>query len=174
MSFRQARGKIALIRVASAILPESFLPSSNSYLAEHDAQWIVRLAMSLFWSNAANCLIRGFSHTPRAIFFRSSVIQTGPACLGHQLQTFASTAAVLQKSETAETQEKEAKNVAEAQNQDRKAPRKSTAKTSSLRRVAVEAQRSRGFVRGKGSKRFIDPDVDTKVRALGKTVGSLY
>lgn len=120
MSFRQARGKIALIRVASAILPESFLPSSNSYLAEHDAQWIVRLAMSLFWSNAANCLIRGFSHTPRAIFFRSSVIQTGPACLGHQLQTFASTAAVLQKSETAETQEKEAKNVAEAQNQDRK------------------------------------------------------
>ncbi|KAF1950221.1 DUF155-domain-containing protein [Byssothecium circinans] len=44
----------------------------------------------------------------------------------------------------------------------RKGARKSAEKTSSLRRVAVEAQRSRGFVRGRGNKRFVDPDVDTK------------
>jgi hypothetical protein len=30
--------------------------------------------------------------------------------------------------------------------------------------VAVEAQRSRGFVRGRGNRRFVDPDVETKVR----------
>ncbi|KAF2641392.1 DUF155-domain-containing protein [Massarina eburnea CBS 473.64] len=45
---------------------------------------------------------------------------------------------------------------------DRKGARKNVAKTSSLRRVAVEAQRSRGFVKGRGSKKFVDPDVDTK------------
>jgi hypothetical protein len=52
----------------------------------------------------------------------------------------------------------------------RKAPRKNAGKPSSLRRVAVEAQRSRGsFVKGKGSKRFVDPEVDTKV---GCTTGN--
>lgn len=46
----------------------------------------------------------------------------------------------------------------------RKAPRKNAGKPSSLRRVAVEAQRSRGsFVKGKGNKRFVDPEVETKV-----------
>lgn len=36
-------------------------------------------------------------------------------------------------------------------------------KTSSLRRVAVEAQRSRAsFVKGKGNKRFVDPEAETK------------
>ena len=49
------------------------------------------------------------------------------------------------------------------QRSDRKVPRKSAGKTSSLRRVAVEAERSRDFVKGKGSKRFVDPDVETKV-----------
>lgn len=33
---------------------------------------------------------------------------------------------------------------------------------SSLRRVAVEAQRSRGPIKGKGNKRFVDPDAETK------------
>lgn len=45
----------------------------------------------------------------------------------------------------------------------RKPARKNSGKTSSLRRVAVEAQRSRGgFVKGKGNKRFVDPDANTK------------
>jgi len=52
----------------------------------------------------------------------------------------------------------------------RKAPRKNAGKPSSLRRVAVEAQRSRGsFVKGKGNKRFVDPEVETKV---GCTTGN--
>ncbi|KAF2500328.1 DUF155-domain-containing protein [Lophium mytilinum] len=47
--------------------------------------------------------------------------------------------------------------------QDQRKPRNSVAKTSSLRRVAVEAQRSRGgLVKGRGNKRFVDPDVATK------------
>ncbi|KAF2122104.1 hypothetical protein BDV96DRAFT_562922 [Lophiotrema nucula] len=50
----------------------------------------------------------------------------------------------------------------EDQKTERKGPRKNAGKTSSLRRVAVEAQRSRGFVKGKGSKRFIDPEAATK------------
>lgn len=45
-----------------------------------------------------------------------------------------------------------------------KKSKKHAGKTSSLRRVAVEAQRSRqGFVKGRGNKRFVDPQVDTKV-----------
>jgi uncharacterized Rmd1/YagE family protein len=50
----------------------------------------------------------------------------------------------------------------EAQKQEHNRSRKNAAKTSSLRRVAVEAQRSRGFVKGRGSKRFVDPDVEKK------------
>ncbi|XPS68329.1 hypothetical protein M3J07_000613 [Ascochyta lentis] len=40
--------------------------------------------------------------------------------------------------------------------------RKTTGKTSSLRSVAVEAQRSRTFVKSRGRTRFIDPDAETK------------
>ncbi|PNS21849.1 MIOREX complex component 10 [Sphaceloma murrayae] len=43
---------------------------------------------------------------------------------------------------------------------DAKSAKRKTA--TSLRRVALEAQRSRHFVRGKGRKRFIDPGVETK------------
>lgn len=63
--------------------------------------------------------------------------------------------------------ETEAEQIAKGVSQvpERKGPRKNASKTSSLRRVAVEAQnqRSRGFVKGRGNKRFVDPDVDTKV-----------
>lgn len=52
---------------------------------------------------------------------------------------------------------------ADAHKAGRKGARKNAGQTSSLRRVAVEAQRSRGFVKGRGSKRFVDPHVDTKV-----------
>ena len=44
----------------------------------------------------------------------------------------------------------------------RKAPRKNATKTSSLRSIAVEAQRSRAFVKSRGKTRFIDPDAETK------------
>jgi uncharacterized Rmd1/YagE family protein len=50
----------------------------------------------------------------------------------------------------------------DAQKQEEKRARKTTTKPSSLRRVAVEAQRSRGFVKGRGNMRFVDPEVDTK------------
>jgi hypothetical protein len=51
------------------------------------------------------------------------------------------------------------------QKADKKGTKKHAGKTSSLRRVAVEAQRSRqGFVKGRGNKRFVAPHVDTKVR----------
>lgn len=44
----------------------------------------------------------------------------------------------------------------------RSGARKGAGKTSSLRSIAVEAQRSRAFVKSKGRTRFIDPDADTK------------
>jgi hypothetical protein len=44
-----------------------------------------------------------------------------------------------------------------------KPPRKNASKTSSLRSVAVEAQRSRTFVKSRGRQRFVDPDAETKV-----------
>jgi uncharacterized Rmd1/YagE family protein len=48
------------------------------------------------------------------------------------------------------------------QKANRKNARKNAGKTSSLRSVAVEAQRSRAFVKSRGRTRFIDPDADTK------------
>jgi uncharacterized Rmd1/YagE family protein len=44
----------------------------------------------------------------------------------------------------------------------RKGARKNAGKTSSLRSVAVEAQRSRAFVKSRGRTRFVDPDAETK------------
>jgi hypothetical protein len=49
-----------------------------------------------------------------------------------------------------------------------KAARKNAGKTSSLRSVAVEAQRSQTLVKSRGRQRFIDPDADTKVHIAGK------
>lgn len=67
--------------------------------------------------------------------------------------------------EETETAVKE-ESIAENRNKEKKGKKYGT-KTSSLRRVAVEAQRSRqGFVKGRGSKRFIDPHVETKVCTL--------
>jgi hypothetical protein len=51
-----------------------------------------------------------------------------------------------------------------AQKSTQKSPRKIAGKTSSLRSVAVEAQRSRTFVKSRGKQRFIDPDAETKVQ----------
>ncbi|KAH8643874.1 hypothetical protein IG631_01338 [Alternaria alternata] len=47
------------------------------------------------------------------------------------------------------------------QNANRKGARKNAGKTS-LRSIAVEAQRSRAFVKSRGRTRFIDPDAETK------------
>ncbi|KAI8939385.1 hypothetical protein NX059_003168 [Plenodomus lindquistii] len=44
----------------------------------------------------------------------------------------------------------------------RKGARKTAAKTSSLRSVAVEAQNARAFIKSRGRTRFIDPDAETK------------
>lgn len=88
-------------------------------------------------------------------------------------RTFTSTAIVRKRADKIDfTQKQEIGGEAPGKKEDtvdngaesRKGPRNNAAKTSSLRRVAVEAQRSRGFVRGRGNKRFVDPDVDTKVR----------
>jgi len=46
------------------------------------------------------------------------------------------------------------------------APRPSAGKTS-LRRVSIEAERSRVIVRNRHGRRFVDPDIDTKVYADG-------
>lgn len=47
-----------------------------------------------------------------------------------------------------------------------KGAKKSAGKTS-LRRVAVEVERlRRGFIKEKGNKRFVDPDLETKVLSL--------
>ncbi|KAF1920682.1 hypothetical protein BDU57DRAFT_438006 [Ampelomyces quisqualis] len=43
-----------------------------------------------------------------------------------------------------------------------KPPRKNASKTSSLRSIAVEAQRSRTLVKSRGRQRFVDPDAQTK------------
>jgi len=44
-------------------------------------------------------------------------------------------------------------------------PRPSAGKTS-LRRVSIEAERSRVIVRNRHGRRFVDPDIDTKVNIV--------
>ncbi|PVI03284.1 DUF155-domain-containing protein [Periconia macrospinosa] len=86
-------------------------------------------------------------------------------------RTFTSTATICKKADKIDfTQKQEIEREAPGKKDEtvddgaatRKGARKNAGKTSSLRRVAVEAQRSRGFVKGRGNKRFVDPDVDTK------------
>jgi hypothetical protein len=85
------------------------------------------------------------------------------------VRSFGSTRIVYKKADVTQAQKPEGETEPapapkqENQKHERNRPRKNATKTSSLRRVAVEAQRSRGFVKGRGSKRFVDPDVDTKV-----------
>ncbi|KAJ4348298.1 uncharacterized protein N0V89_009671 [Didymosphaeria variabile] len=84
-------------------------------------------------------------------------------------RSYRSTATAYRKIDFAQKQDPEVEvttkgeNNPETQKAYQKGTKKHATKTSSLRRVAVEAQRSRqGFVKGRGSKRFVDPHVDTK------------
>jgi hypothetical protein len=70
-----------------------------------------------------------------------------------------------------EKQESELPSKDQSQKSERKAQRKNATKTSSLRRVAVEAQRSRRLVKGRGNFRFVDPEVETKVSYVGMVYG---
>ncbi|KAF1838010.1 DUF155-domain-containing protein [Decorospora gaudefroyi] len=65
-----------------------------------------------------------------------------------------------QKQDAAATKEDGVKGAQQKGN--RKGARKNATKTSSLRSVAVEAQRSRAFIKSRGRTRFIDPDAETK------------
>ncbi|KAF2018336.1 DUF155-domain-containing protein [Aaosphaeria arxii CBS 175.79] len=122
--------------------------------------------MTFLRINAANTLKRSFA-SPTAIRpTRLSKRSTCPAWQAPNLavRSISSTKIREKKVEFTQKQEAEAATPTKDDNraQDRKVPRKNAAKTSSLRRVAVEAQRSRGIVRGKGNKRFVDPDAETK------------
>ncbi|KAF2175565.1 DUF155-domain-containing protein [Zopfia rhizophila CBS 207.26] len=116
--------------------------------------------------NAVNCLLRSFAPIPRVCNFRRS--SRGPYNLSswknHSTRPFSSSRIVSKKIDFTQKQDQVAETISkdEIEKSERKSPRKNATKTSSLRRVAVEAQRSRGFVKGKGNKRFVDPDVDTK------------
>lgn len=51
----------------------------------------------------------------------------------------------------------------EAQEKKLKAAARPSAGKTSLRRVSIEAERSRVIVRNRGGRRFVDPDIETKV-----------
>tara|TARA_R110002003_G_scaffold198_11_gene15485 strand:+ start:17317 stop:18729 length:1413 start_codon:yes stop_codon:yes gene_type:complete len=111
-----------------------------------------------------NGLIRGLAHAPRI----ASPALSRPAqqkCLV-AARCFATTHAWRKKIDFTQRQEEETvKDDLGNENRQKtgpKATRKNAGKTSSLRSVAVEAQRSRSFVKSRGRQRFIDPDADTK------------
>jgi uncharacterized Rmd1/YagE family protein len=125
--------------------------------------------MTLFRPNVFECLTKSIAPAARVTRRRPvSRITPSIARWPNLARTFTSTRPVYkkpvdftQKQELASESTTSNETAAEAKDQ-QKAPRKNAGKTSSLRRVAVEAQRSRGFVKGRGSRRFVDPDVDTK------------
>jgi hypothetical protein len=159
-----------------------FPPQSDPLLAplvrlyfQHHVPRQFLLAMTMLRQNALNCIKRSCADTAHASAFWKS--HRTPRCLPawqHPLSRPLSSTTALrkkldfiqkqdQKQDSKQEPESDASSRELSQKAERKGPRKNAGKTSSLRRVAVEAQRSRGFVKGKGNKRFVDPDVETKV-----------
>ncbi|KAF2277542.1 DUF155-domain-containing protein [Westerdykella ornata] len=122
--------------------------------------------MTVFRPHALRCLTGSFAPCPRAAAERSrapiSSLYQGAASLPSR--NFSSNRSLYKKVDFTQKVDVEAETAPkeEQQKQERNRSRKNAAKTSSLRRVAVEAQRSRGFVKGRGNKRFVDPEVETK------------
>ncbi|KAF2008187.1 DUF155-domain-containing protein [Amniculicola lignicola CBS 123094] len=116
--------------------------------------------MNFLRPNAVNCITRGLAPAIRIPTTRSP--WRWPSST---VRKFSTTTAAFKKIEFTQKQEptSDAARKDELPETELKATRKSATKTSSLRRVAAEAQRSRSLVKGKGNKRFVDPDVDTKI-----------
>lgn len=117
--------------------------------------------MTIFRPATIGCLARSLTHAPR--IHSSRTLQHGvPA------RSFSSTFRLSKKIDFIQRQEQksEAKQEEATAKDDiklnHKPPRKNAGKTSSLRSVAVQAQRSRSFVKSRGRQRFIDPDAATK------------
>lgn len=115
------------------------------------------------------CLTRSVVSASRTLL-PHTYYQLAPIPAWHSTRCFQSTATARKKIDFAQKQVSEADIPAkevrstETNEMNKKDTKKHGGKTSSLRRVAVEAQWSRqGFVKGRGSKRFVDPHVDTKV-----------
>jgi hypothetical protein len=149
------------------------LPPVSAQLSthrEHDAQIFGCPAMTFPRLNAVNCLIRSLAPCPRA----ASVPKRGLLRRQQPARPFSSSGISYKKLDFTQKVEQvpEVAPKEETQNHERNRSRKNAAKTSSLRRVAVEAQSARGFVKGKGNKRFVDPDVERKV-SISKGVRGL-
>jgi len=74
-------------------------------------------------------------------------------CSAEYVRFFSTSISRFKKSEQQEESQKE---------KPKPVPRPSAGKTS-LRRVSIEAERSRVIVRNRHGRRFVDPDIDTKV-----------
>ncbi|KAL1602855.1 hypothetical protein SLS60_006277 [Paraconiothyrium brasiliense] len=115
-----------------------------------------------------NYSARSFASASRTLLHRvPGILEHRP--VWYPARFYRSTAPSYKKIDSAQKQGLEAEvttkgeNNTETQKTYQRGTKKHAGKTSSLRRVAVEAQRSRQrFVKGRGSKRFVDPHVDTK------------
>lgn len=120
--------------------------------------------------NAVNCLFRSCGPVPHAASLRTLSRLSGEPFPLPKISTRALSfsRSLRQKVDVAGGQEKRQNISAESRNHDgaqaaARKPSPRATQPSSLRRVAVEAQRSRGPIKGKGNKRFVDPDAETKV-----------
>ncbi|KAH7085310.1 hypothetical protein BKA63DRAFT_400881 [Paraphoma chrysanthemicola] len=119
--------------------------------------------MTLIRLQNLNGLTRSLAHAPR--ISKQSLRQPRYVAFVNDARCFATTTAWGKKIDFTQQQEvASAKDEIEKGSQQKLGPkiaRKNAGKTS-LRSVAVEAQRSRSFVKSRGRQRFIDPDADTK------------
>lgn len=144
-----------------SFLQDSGTASQLTTHREHHAQFLDCPAMTPLRPNALNCLIRSIAPCPRPASVPKRALLPRP----QTPRQFSSSGIFYKKLDFTQKVEQvpEVSEKEEAQNHERNRARKNAAKTSSLRRVAVEAQSARGFVKGKGNKRFVDPDVERKV-----------
>lgn len=123
------------------------------------------LAMSAFRLSSSNGLTRCLAQSLRASTYHSFYLRPLHASVAKR--KLSSTVTLCKKFDFSPRQvEVNSANDDAANDQSGKAARqgarKNAGKRSSLRSVAVEAQRSRTFVKSRGRQRFVDPDAETK------------
>lgn len=164
-------GSAPLLRIFCPTSRTSALSASQLPL-EHHSHDLFHPDMTPFRPHALKGLLQGIAPATRPCLRRPQCWRARPTSPRHPfIRSFSITYAPCKKVDVAENQDPLAESGLKgeeassdgAAKAERKGMRKNAGKTSSLRRVAVEAQRSRGFVRGTGSKRFVDPEVETKV-----------
>ena len=141
---------------------ESTRPSATLSTSE----WIMA-SKAQTWIAFGSIVRRGLTTaTPTRSYPRPHLQPTPHQTLGSKRNVpknhFTSNRALRQDETTNTSPDKAAEKAEKTRQPKRKAARAPASSTNSLRRVAVEAQRSRKVIKGSGRRAYVDPEIETK------------